>query len=171
MKAITAAGAFDIHHHIDLYVVRLAVLAAPPHIVALVLADDCIASLVALASLADAALGQLHNIGEAALFVIADVAEDDLDAVNMDLSLAVAVRTLDFRGISRSWLSLARPFACASGELLASSRQRLHLSCGQPPAHSGTQRCLTFLALSGSLLLQRTLAHGTCLSSAWTYQR
>jgi hypothetical protein len=168
VKAVTAAGAFDIHHHIGLSVVQLAALVAPPHIVALVLADDCIASLAALASLAGAALGLLHNIGEAALFVIADVAEDDLDAVNMDLSLAVAVRTFDFRGISRSWLSLARPFACASGELLASSCQRLHLSCGQPRAHSGIQRCLT---LSGSLLLQRTLAHGTCLSSAWTYQR
>jgi hypothetical protein len=85
VKLIGAVGAFDIHHHIGLSVEQLAALVAPPHIVALVLADDCIASLAALASLAGAALGLLHNIGEAALFVIADVAEDNLDAVNMDL--------------------------------------------------------------------------------------
>jgi hypothetical protein len=79
VKPIAAVGAFDIHHHIGLFLVLLAVLAAPLHIVALVPADDCIASLVALAWLAGAALGQRHNIGEAALFVIADVAENNLD--------------------------------------------------------------------------------------------
>jgi len=49
VKPIAAVGAFDIHHYIGLFLVLLAVLAAPLHIVALVPADDCIASLVALA--------------------------------------------------------------------------------------------------------------------------